>query len=395
MEDVSFVASEGLMQPQYEAFHLLAEYDREHPLHRFYDYILQFFGGIREDVLQLFCESEKIKQLAELLEASRDAGLKNEWYRRLIRLLQCNAEAEWYQMFLLTTEDKSSGYVQYFFNQLPAYAESGVSCEKVKQLFLENKAAYLLEYQIHELLRKERREEKTEENECQKLEPKLVVLENVPKLQEQPNLKPLAEWQKLMEPLLESQKNIQTMLQDVLSQRKEPKEILQSPISNVLGNMEEVASDDVSENMGNMISDDVPADFENILVQQLQTTEVSVKESLETETPEIAEEKEVGETYRQEKENALRFARLFQQIRIKRKKVQLRKLERTRQLQELVTLMQKKGFSMDEMQLVRSLIEREVSLEFLYVIIEEEIDAGTKLKQMCEFLEKQQEEISA
>lgn len=372
------------MQPQYEEFHLLTGFDKEHPLHRFYDYIFQFFGGIREDVLLFFCESATIKQLAELVEASRDASLRNEWYRRFIRLLQCNAEKEWYQMFFLSG-DKHSGYIQYFFNQLPTYAESGVSSEEVKRLFLENNAAYLLEYQIRELLQKERRKEEVQDNDYQEESLDRSATESMQKPQEKETPEPLDYLQKLMEPVLESQKNIQTMLQCILSQKNASEEILQSSIPTVLENIEEVASERFSENMEEVVSDSFSEE-----IGQLQT-ELPEMEQPKTEYSETAKEKEPEETYRKEKENALRFARLFQQIRIKRKKVQLRKLDRTRQLQELVTLMQKEDFSMEEMKLVRSLIEHEISLEFLYVVIAEEQEAKTKLRQMCEFLEQQKE----
>lgn len=391
MENISFVTSEELMQPQYEEFHLLTGLDKEHPLHRFYDYILQFFGGIREDVLLFFCESGNIKQLAELVEAPKDVSLRNEWYRRFIRLLQCNAEKEWYQMFFLSG-DKSSGYIQYFFNQLPTYAESGVSSEEVKQLFLENNAAYLLEYQIRGLLKKEGRKEEVQDG---------IPTESIQKPQEKETPENLDYLQKLMEPVLESQKNIQTMLQCILSQKNASEELLQNSIPTAEKNMEDVISDNFTENMEDVVSDNFPEDMQKMgsaIIPEKQEeakgqlqTELLETEQPETEYSETAEEKEPEKIYRTEKENALRFARLFQQIRIKRKKVQLRKLDRTRQLQELVTLMQKEDFSMEEMKLVRSLIEHEISLEFLYVVIAEEQEAKTKLKQMCEFLEQQKE----
>lgn len=376
------------MQPQYEEFHLLTGLDKEHPLHRFYDYILQFFGGIREDVLLFFCESGNIKQLAELVEAPKDVSLRNEWYRRFIRLLQCNAEKEWYQMFFLSG-DKPSGYIQYFFNQLPTYAESGVSSEEVKQLFLENNAAYLLEYQIRGLLKKGRGKEEVQDNDHQEESLDGISTESIQKPQEKETPENLDYLQKLMEPVLESQKNIQTMLQRILSQKNASGEILQSSIPTVLENMEDVSSDNFPEDMQKMGSAIIPEKQEEAK-GQLQTELVEMEQP-ETEYSEPAEEKEPEKIYRTEKENALRFARLFQQIRIKRKKVQLRKLDRTRQLQELVTLMQKEDFSMEEMKLVRSLIEHEISLEFLYVVIAEEQEAKTKLKQMCEFLEQQKE----
>lgn len=347
MKEIEFIT---VGDPQYERLTILQHYDREHPLHRLYDYVTQYYGGIRRDVLEFYCDESARNQLAELIAEAQEPGLRNEWYRRLIRLLQCNAEADWYRMYLISGEDKPRGYHQYYRNQLASYAEMGIPVKRLKQLYDDYTAAYLLEYRV-------RSYKNIEEG---------MPAESINGLAEQ---KPMEELlQQMLQPMLKGQEKVQEMLELLVQEKKESKE-------------QRVDSQNKLE-----------AAAESEKKQKPEENPEEREERDSYDTPEERAESEVG-AYN---EHALRLAKLYQQIRLKRKAVQLRKMDPKQQLQELVIKMIQLRFSADDMEIVRGLINYDVSLEFLYTLISsEETDPVKRLKQMYEFMSyrKQQEKM--
>lgn len=365
MEEIIFVSVEELEKPEYESFAGLLKYDREHPLHRLHDYIMQFYGGLRKDVLEFLCDKENVRNLAFVIDSSQDVGLKNEWYRRLTRLLQCHAEPGWYRLCCVNL-DKPQGYIQYFLNQLPGYAEQGIPVKRAENLLKECSAAYLLEYKIRTMGRVEAERcqednelliEKSEEPENRK-----EVVQNTPE-----------ELKKVLLPLMESQNQIQSMLQDLL---KKGIDDVPEKRMEAINDIEEGMPDECIEEIRQSGNEEIQEEKGEILHEE------NKEEKLNEEA------KRSQEAY---KENAFQFAKLFQQIRIKRKSVRMRKMDHTQQLQELISKMNKEGFSTEDMKVVRNLIDKEVSLEFLYSIIAEEQEAIKKLRQMYEFINYQQE----
>lgn len=348
MKECRFIVAEELDNTSYEVFHKFAGYEKEHPLHRLHEYVMQYFGGIREDVLEFFCDSEAMEELSDLIGEGQDPGLKNEWYRRLVRLLQCNAGPDWYRMFCIKAEEKPKGYVQYFLNQLASYAELGVPAELVRRLFTECNAAYLLEYKV-------RQTGKEEEETC---EERQMPAEGT-------------SIEQMLQPLLEGQRKVQDMLELMLQGKagQEEREGIQK------GNSaeEECAAKENSE---------LPSAGPDIVPEKTDTKK---------ETMEEADGRAKGKEAEERRERAYRRASLFQQVRIKRKSVQLRKMDQKRQLQELIVKMTQEKFTTEDMGIVRGLIGHDISLEFIYTVISEEKESAKKLKQMYEFLSYQPE----
>ena len=154
MERIEFVAVADMDMEEYPVFATLSNFEKEHPLRRLYEYIMYYYGGVRKDVLLFLSDEGSILRLSGIIEESTETGLKNEWYRRLVRLLQCNAEADWYRLYLMDT-DKSRGYIQYFLNQVATYAEMGKPVDEVRRLFLECDAGCFLEYEVSLIGKKE------------------------------------------------------------------------------------------------------------------------------------------------------------------------------------------------------------------------------------------------
>lgn len=343
MKEWRFIAAEEMDKPPYERFQKLAGYEKEHPLHRLYEYVMQYFGGIREDVLEFFCDEEALAELSGLIEEGQDLGLKNEWYRRLVRLLQCNAGPDWYRMFCIKAEEKPKGYVQYFLNQLAGYAEMGIPAELVRRLFAECNAAYLLEYKV-------RQTGKEEEGPCEERQ----MPEEGPSIEQ------------MLQPLLEGQRKVQDMLELMLQGKEEQKERGETQRENK--EEEECAT---KENLG------LPSAEPDIVPEEADTKQ---------EAADAADGRMQGGEAEERRERAYRRANLFQQIRIKRKSVQLRKMDQKQQLQELIVKMTQEKFTTEDMGIVRGLIGHDISLEFIYTVISEEREPVKKLRQMYEFL---------
>lgn len=361
MEEIKFVDIGYLSDSEMEAFGHLTDYEKEHPFHRLHDYVMQFYGGLREDVFRFLCDEGSVKKLAASISLSQEPGLQNEWYRRLIRLLQCNAEVEWYQLFFIS-DDKSPGYVQYFWNQLAGYAESGAMVQDVKAAYRECNAAYLLEYRVR----------------CSK--------EKKRELWQQAEVKENVEFEEKEENLAENQgqliETLREMLEPVMEGQRQILDKLQS--TNYLnGYTVETKAVDADEVFAEVEASEEKESIEaEKLAADIQAVGENEAEKEDGEKIEIVHKEEKSQL-----EKALHFAKLFQQIRIKRKSVRLRRMDQKQQLQELVIQMNKDGFSSDDMGIVRSLIDKEVSLEFLYAVIVGEQEPVKVLKQMLDFLE--------
>ena len=364
MEEIRFVAVGEMEQSVYLEFAALTTYEKEHPLHMLYDYLMQFYGGLREDVLQFFCDSKKVDMLYQSMGDVQEAGARNEWYRRMVRLLQCSAEAGWYELYCTKPDGKPEGYHQYFLNQLAGYAEQGYPVEKVKTIYQECTAAYLLEYRIRCLVKRIPEECRTD----------ALALENMV-------CEVKSEQTEMLLAILENQKSMQRVLESLLYKSQLSEEVHPEEESTA---EEEVVPEKLVQGEA---EEEIEEIEEGALVVVQESTEVLVKESDGDE--EIAKIEPVMEG----KEKAMWIAHLFQQIRLKRKSVQLRKLDSSQQLQELVILMQKKKFSPEDFAVVRKMMDKEISLEFLYTVINEEKEPVKQLQQMYEFLVYQAEQI--
>lgn len=360
MQEIVFVAVEELEKPEYQGFIAMGEFEREHPLHMFYDYVMQFYGGLREDVLRFFCDEANRTDLCKHIGKNPEPAVRNEWYRRMVRLLQCNAPASWYELCCVEAAGKGEGYRQYFITQLAGYAEQGYKAEEVKKIFLQCNAAYLLEYQVRQLINANDIQEEVDEY----FEDTEVSEEN-----RADNSSENQEYVKILSEVLEGQNEIKKMLESVFD--KAPEECIAEEIiveEEILLNEPEVKEEerrDASEEEGQVIEEKV-YDEENDLEIRTDST----------------------------KGKAFWIATLFQQIRLKRKSVQLRKMDSKQQVQELALLMKNKNFLPEDMRLVRNLINQDVSTEFLYTIIAEEREAVTQLQQMYEFISYQSDEIT-
>lgn len=353
MKEIEFITVDD---PQYERLTILQHYDRDHPLHRLYDYVSQYYGGLRRDVLNFFCDDAARNQLAKLIAEAQEPGLRNEWYRRLIRLLQCNAEADWYRMYLASGENKSRGYQQYFCNQLCSYAEMGIPVNRLRELYADCTAAYQLEYRV-------RTNDIIEDG----MTSEAVTSE---KMQESSEQTPMTELlQQLLQPMLEGQEKVQGMLETLLQEKKGLKEQRED-----------------SKNQ----SQQAPASIEE--------KQKPGENPEEKEEPGTYDASESGPEERAEgereacNEHALKLAKFYQQLRLKRKAVLLRKMDPKQQLQELVIRMTQLRFSAADMAIVRGLISYDVSLEFLYTLISSEPTPTPRLKQIYEFLAYRQQE---
>lgn len=362
MQEIRFVAVAEFGNPEYQRFSELTKYDTEHPLHMLHDYVVQYYGGLRKDVLLLFCDEKRREALYSQVGSNPEAGVRNEWYRRFVRLLQCNASAEWYEMYCMDVGEKTDGYRQYFNNQLVVYAEQGYEAERVKNIFLECDAAYLLEYQIRQSKLKMDIPDEVDNEICEEVvscEEKTSGTASQESSQEQINL---------LAAVLEGQRQIRNMLENVLNKPEMEKGIEVSS---------EIETDET----------ELETAQEEIGYNQEAVLEETGEQSVEEESKEVM-------MLVPEKEKAFRIASLFQQIRLKRKSIQLRKLEPKLQMQELALLMKNKAFSPAAMKLVRNLIDYDVSLEFLYTIIAEGKNAENQLQLMYEFISYQPNETT-
>lgn len=371
MEEIRFVAVDEMEQSVYLEFAALTTYEKEHPLHMLYDYLMQFYGGLREDVLQFFCDSKKVDMLYQSMGDVQEAGARNEWYRRMVRLLQCSAEAGWYELYCTKQDGKPEGYHQYFLNQLAGYAEQGYPVEKVKTIYQECTAAYLLEYRIRCLV-------KRIPEECRTDAPALENMVCEVKQERETPEEVKSEQTEMLLTILENQKSMQRVLESLLYKLQLSEDVHPEEEITV---EEEVVPEELVQGEAEEETE------EGTLVVVQESTEAIVKESDGDE--EIAKTEPVLEG----KEKAMWIAHLFQQIRLKRKSVQLRKLDSSQQLQELVILMQKKKFSPEDFAVVRKMMDKEISLEFLYTVINEEKEPVKQLQQMYEFLVYQAEQI--
>ncbi|MBO5353019.1 MAG: hypothetical protein J6A77_06935 [Lachnospiraceae bacterium] len=363
MSEIKFVTVKDLEKEEYQGFSLLTEYEKDHPFHMLYEYIVQFYGGLREDVLYFLSNGKKLNQLNQCIGSIQEPGIRNEWYRRLVRLLQCNAEAEWYELYCMEDAGKTEGYRQYFLNQLAGYAEQGIEAGKVREIYQECDAAYLLEYKIRCVVKKVMTEDESEIEIKEQAEDIAGELSQDVMLQEQTE----SEQTDILQTLLENQKTIQGLLERMLS----------TPVRN---DREEVYQR--TEEM------EISTEAE----QKVEECSTDTKEKVEeTVSEERKDEFSIAEAAVEHKEKAFRIAHLFQQIRLKRKSVQLRKMDSTLQLQELVLLMRKKLFSSEDIAVVRKMLDLEVSLEFLYSLINEEKEPVKQLQQMYEFMTYQPE----
>ena len=366
MEQLPFVSVEELEQPQYINFSILAEYEEEHPLRRFYEYIWQYYGGLRADVAAYFCDISNIKQLEEQIEENQEVGLRNEWYRRFVRLLQCNAQAEWYALFC-SKEDKPNGYLQYFKNQLVGYAEQGFSVETVKRVFQECNVAYLLEYKIHQTKEEKVMLEKIEETFSEEVNVEKSEEIKERKAEEKTVLESI---QQMMQPLLEGQ---QKMIEIVSLLQLNGKESVKETKTII------------------PVQEFPPVE---LIEEESQRTEIEIEEALEKQEQsnvisEVKEKAECQEEF-QEKRTSWNIAHLFQQIRLKRKSAQVKKMNKKQQLQEIVMQMQQRDFSVEDMEVVRNLIEFDVTLPFLYAVITTGEEPVSQLRKMYEFLSYQE-----
>ena len=353
MEEIKFVAVEEVEMLGYHGFFEMKKYEKEHPLHMLHDYIMQYYGGLREDVLLLFCDESRRNKLYRCIGEGQEPGTRNEWYRRLVRLLQCNAEAKWYELYYSEEGGKTEGYRQYYMNQLAGYAEMGLSAELVDAVYRECSAAYLLEFKLRQLMRKaempDRKDNISEENETAV---KVEVCTDADELSVQTEL---------LTAVLRGQEQIRKMLEQTF---KKSSEAIILEEAGKTGELEEVDEETTKEKESDPV------------------IEGAEEQEPERHT-EIRQEEPVME---KSKEKAFKIASLFQQIRLKRKSVQLRKLDPKQQIQELALLMKSKNYLPEDMQIVRNLMNQDVSLEFLYTIIAEETESVKLLQQMYEFI---------
>lgn len=358
MERIEFVAVADMDMEEYPVFATLSNFEKEHPLRRLYEYIMYYYGGVRKDVLLFLSDEGSILRLSGIIEDSTEPGLKNEWYRRLVRLLQCNAEAEWYRLYLMDT-DKSRGYIQYFLNQVATYAEMGKPVNEVRRLFLECDAGCFLEYEVSLIGKKEydtiHEPQPGEKDTANEMEPEKL---DVPAPSSEKK-----EWEEILAPVLDGQRELQKMLQLVLNTKTE--------VSHENVGFEVVEMEEQCFEVGN---------------SNLSEVEEPEEESVESmEKIELQRNSNVSFN----REHAVSFANLFQRIRVKRNSNRLRKLDRMQQLQEVVVAMSDKNFTTKEMGIVRKLIDKDVSLAFLYPVIQEN-DAVEKLGKMLDYLEYQE-----
>ena len=357
MKKISFVSVEELSNPEYRDFSAMEQYDKEHPLRMFFDYIIQFYGGLREDVLKFFCNKTNREHLCKYIGKNPEPAVRNDWYRRLVRLLQCSASAAWYELCCMDMNEKGEGYRQYFMTQLAGYAEQGYSAEEVKMIFLRCNVAYLLEYQIRELREKEDPSECIEESANEITHPMDDKEEFFQDKQNQ-------EYFKMMTEVLEGQKRMQKLLESAFFSMPE-----------------ECIDEDIRPEATTLLPEPEFEEVNEISTVIEETEETVIQEREEEVVSEIQEESNL--------EQSFWLANLFQRIRYKRKTVQLRKMDSKQQIQELAILMKNKNFQSEDMRVVRNLIDQDVSMEFLYTIIAEEQEATKQLKQMYEFISYQ------
>ena len=361
MDEIRFVALGALKSAEYQNFLEIEQYEKDHPLHMLYDYIRQYYGGLREDVLLMLCDENKRDRLYKAIGKDQEPGMKNEWYRRMVRLLQCNAEPGWYELYCIEDE-KPEGYRQYYFNQLAAYAELGLSAGQVANVYRECEAAYLLEFRIRQMAKEAKLPEKVE---FDSREEKTVIKEQNEIIKEPV----LQEQTELLTSVLKGQEQIREMLESVLM--KSPEEDVKQEEREAINKTDEVVLD---------IPEEKEA-WEETAAQP---------EAEKNQEPELPQAETLKETQmKQEREKAFKMASLFQQIRLKRKTVRLRKMEPKQQIQELALLMKNKNYSPEEIKVVRNLMNLDVSMEFLYTIISEETESVTQLRQMYEFISYQ------
>lgn len=362
MEQIEFVSIEELKQQQYKNFLKLSDFESDHPLHRLYVYVMQYYGGLRKDVVEFFCDIDCMKRLAHVIETDKGLGLWNEWYRRMVRLLQCHACAEWYQLFCYT-ENKPICYTQYFQNQLVAYAEQELNVFEVKEIFLKNQAAYLLEYESRQL--KKKAETEIKQIELGKQEVHKDVEQ--PHVEMQSNLLDIQSIiQNMMKPMIDSQNQLQEMLRTALNC-----EIREEGDDKIL---EKITPNQSKEEKDVLIVADGIDGWKEDALQTIPDTYVEKEQDADTQN-------------RQEKINHyFKVAKLFQQTRIKRKVAQMKRMDKKQQVQELVLQMNQKEFSTDDISLVRNLMQLDVSLELLCSIVMLENEPVERLKKIYDFL---------
>lgn len=362
MEQIEFVSIEELKQQQYKNFLKLADFESDHPLHRLYVYVIQYYGGLRKDVVEFFCDTDSMKKLARMIEADKGIGLWNEWYRRMVRLLQCHASAEWYGLFCFT-ENKPICYTQYFQNQLVSYVEQELNVFEVKEVFLRNQVAYLLEYEIRQLKKKDKTGVEQTEFGKHKIhndvEPIRVETQgNFPDIQ--------SILQSMMKPMIDSQNQLQEMLRTALNCeiREEGDDKTSEKIT---PNQSEEEKDAL------IVADGIDGWKEDTLP--------TIPDAY------VEKEQDADTQNRQEKINHyFKVAKLFQQTRIKRKVAQMKRMDKKQQVQELVLQMNQKEFSTEDISLVRNLMQLDVSLELLCSIVMLENEPVERLKKIYDFL---------